>query len=351
MGLVRVPNSPYWYSRILIHGKQYQKSTKTRNKAQARTIDERFRTECLSGILDGRPCTIAEALSHYTPPHPQKGVVKFLTDTLGLKIDVEPLATIDTAFLLECKSKLEKIGRRPATVFAICGHLFRMVNHCRQLGYRTAKENKMPKIRIKNARIRWLSLYEEAKLLEILESEIETSHGENKIHAQNDLDYTIFLLDIGCRKSEAEAVRWSDIDWTENTIGVWRSKTSNETRLHLTTRLAKALRKRALSGDHNPKGYIFGPHRWNSLRRTLATFDSTLHTLRHTFASRCLQNGVTIFELKEILGHASLQQTSRYSHLELKVSTRNASEVLNRVHESVEDHRTPEDVKQSLARK
>lgn len=42
------------------------------------------------------------------------------------------------------------------------------------------------------------------------------------------------------------------------------------------------------------------------------------HDLRHTFASWILQAGGTLAELKELMGHTTIQQTMRYAHLETK---------------------------------
>lgn len=41
----------------------------------------------------------------------------------------------------------------------------------------------------------------------------------------------------------------------------------------------------------------------------------TFHTLRHTFASHAVMNGVDLFTVGKLLGHKTIQQTQRYAHL------------------------------------
>jgi len=40
-----------------------------------------------------------------------------------------------------------------------------------------------------------------------------------------------------------------------------------------------------------------------------------IHDLRHTFASWLVMNGTPIFEVSQLLRHASIQMTERYAHL------------------------------------
>jgi site-specific recombinase XerD len=52
------------------------------------------------------------------------------------------------------------------------------------------------------------------------------------------------------------------------------------------------------------------------------------HVLRHTFASRLLQNGIDIVTGSKLLGHSTIQTTMRYLHL-AKTAMREAVNVVS----------------------
>jgi integrase len=81
--------------------------------------------------------------------------------------------------------------------------------------------------------------------------------------------------------------------------------------------------------NHGPRGYASVSIR-KALRR-VGLSDCKIHTLRHTHASRLIQNGMTVYEVREILGHTDIKTTMRYAHLEQRDVTSKARDVINRL--------------------
>jgi integrase len=158
-------------------------------------------------------------------------------------------------------------------------------------------------------------------------------------------------LDTGMRRGELLNTTWRDIDFAGFTVDVspkkncvntweWHIKDTERRRLPLTAELVKLLVEHK---DSQPKGnpYVFVPNvryeriqesrragRWTvdagrcplggfSPRfrriRYLANVESgTFHDLRRTCLSNWVTQGLTLHEVKELAGHASIETTERF---------------------------------------
>lgn len=125
--------------------------------------------------------------------------------------------------------------------------------------------------------------------------------------------YYTFLLLTGCRRSEALSVRWSDIEIGKNRIHILGTKTEKSDRyIPIFPQLRDLLEKIPYKGE---KLFYHYP---NYVSRTFKKLcpEHKLHDLRHTFATRCLECGISLKVVQSWLGHSRLDTTATiYSHL------------------------------------
>lgn len=136
----------------------------------------------------------------------------------------------------------------------------------------------------------------------------------------------LFLLDTGCRISEALTLHVSDVDLDNLLVklnGKGRKQRVVPFSMELRARLFKTIK------DIQPGALLLGTGngtvmlKSNALRyvkrlcRDLG-FEPparTLHSFRHTFALNYLRRGGSTFHLQKSLGHSTLDMTRRYANL------------------------------------
>ena len=131
-------------------------------------------------------------------------------------------------------------------------------------------------------------------------------------------------LGTGLRKSEQMSLRRKDIDLVHGMIHLAQTKSN---RAHYVPMVAgvKAVMARYCKGK-KPEDFLF-LHRgeqidairipFNHLLKSVGLGDRALcwHCLRHTFATRAIRQGASIFAVSKMLNHSSINLTvSRYSH-------------------------------------
>jgi len=155
-----------------------------------------------------------------------------------------------------------------------------------------------------------------------------------------------FLLLTGARKGEARTSKWRDMEFA---TGLWRvpmTKNGRSRRVMLSEAAIDVLRRtetraRDLAQPTGPDDYIFQNPRtgtcYNSFhiayfkaRDAAGLADVRIHDLRHTYASLLINNGVSLYEVQELLGHSSSAMTQRYAHLQPN-QLRSRTEIVSRL--------------------
>lgn len=149
-------------------------------------------------------------------------------------------------------------------------------------------------------------------------------------------DMIRLLFLTGARKSEIQALQWSEIDFERQLIRLARerSKTGEKT-IPLNKKAMSILKARKNKlGKSNVKhnlaekrgvyvfpsragaAYMMGLQKaWERVRTRAELGDVRLHDLRHSFASFAAANGASLFLIGRALGHSQSQTTERYAHL------------------------------------
>jgi site-specific recombinase XerD len=131
----------------------------------------------------------------------------------------------------------------------------------------------------------------------------------------------------GLRSQEASNMKISDIDFVRKTIHIRQSKYKKDRIVPLSDFMAKGLKK--YLAVENPHIWLFNGKdsdgRYSSkglnwvmreaLKKAGIKKEVSLHTLRHSYATHLLEDGVNILLIKKLLGHAKIETTMIYLHV------------------------------------
>ena len=373
------PNSPYWWYKVPVldddgHVIRYERgSTKRKDKREARLVAQAIAKKITDrdqlGVRESG--SIAEAGQMYTDEliatgkPSAKDARTFMSKLYSKPDSSEPISRLNKHWLSKLKNQRVREGLSPRYInneLTFWVSVFMKARDEYNMAVDLSANFKNIKMSTQD-KTRYLMTGEEERLLAELHPERDIKgqprfgdrHPETQQKLQDQYDLAIVLIDTGVRYSEAASIQWSSVDttgWT--TINVYRTKVGNEGQLVMTDRL-KAIMQRRFRGSGNchyvfaspsdpskPRGYST-----KGIRKAIdrAGLNSeilvkrhgrfTVHCFRHTFASRLVQAGMSLYAVSRLLGHSDTQMTQRYAHLSPSQVANEAATILNNLRTNV----------------
>jgi site-specific recombinase XerD len=145
-----------------------------------------------------------------------------------------------------------------------------------------------------------------------------------------DLAIVMLFLQTGLRVSELVNLKLADIDFTSREITVRQGKGRKDRVVPLVKQAEQALKAYLKVRDAQPEyDEVFIARNGTSMDQRTVRYriqkyykeagikkKASVHTLRHTFSTHQIHNGLKLNQLKEVLGHRRMETTYKYVHLD-----------------------------------
>lgn len=308
--------------------------------------DEIRRAALETGLLadQGRPLTFADFVKeHYLPFIIQKqrstgSTESYLRNWIVPSLGDKMLDDISDRHILFLLRSLEIAGLKPGSVNRVLNTLKSCFS--KAIEWRLCTLSVSPAAGVSER-------YDPAKIDRFLTHDEAQKLTEAVQSSRNKMLFPIvgFLLMTGARRSEALHAQWSHIDLNRKMWVVPLSKSGKPRQITLSMKALTFLAQARKTSNAYPAAkmspYVFPNlktgkpfenlfNSWDYARKRAGLKDVRMHDLRHSFASALVNNGHSIYDVKELLGHSSVQTTQRYAHL--------SQDRLNQATESVSDY-------------
>jgi len=268
MSLHRRSNSSNWYYAFQASGKRYFGTTGTQNKTKAMQVEREIRNKVHGENFLGESESISlqmaltkyvearknlsyykgmESISRKIVGHKIDSKTKEKLPCYGLSVDIK-LHELQTKDIERLVQRRKAEGDKPATIKHEIGLIRSTMGEMRKLGYRVNRDIIFPTLKT-TYRLRYLDSREEEALLRELHPEtlrdglksLKSRTSEMHRNLYDNYELVVFLLDTGCRYSEAANIPWSAINLEQGIVSLYRTKVSNEGVLYMTARLKAIL--------------------------------------------------------------------------------------------------------------
>ena len=322
MGLYK--RGAVWWMSFTHRGRQYRQSTETEDRRLAIRIFDKLKGEIAEGKWFEAPqveaYTFKELTDKYLTEYSAVNKAassqrrdKSLFDRLNKTFGRYDVAEITPAMISNYKVQRRGEGVSARTInyeLTVMSHVFTIA----MTEWQLAVDNPVKRVRkerLKNRLERWLTPEEEAQLLKASPLWIR--------------DIIVFAINTGMRQSEILDLKWGQIDMERRTLTISEQKNRSVDTLPLNGNAMKILAARYREGM-NVNHYVFPNgcrHRivasnlmraYRQAVRESGIAKARFHDLRHTFASRLVQNGADLFAVQKLGRWKNTSMVMRYAH-------------------------------------
>jgi integrase/recombinase XerD len=223
--------------------------------------------------------------------------------------------------LVECQERGNKAGSINTKLMRIRAFLNYMVE-CEVIKISPAKRIKMQKVDVK------IDVFTDEHIRQMLNFYRRIKQREKSFVAYRDYMMIVTLLGTGIRRGEIINLKWSDIDFINQSIAVFGKSRRRDT-LPITDKLSKELSAyESFCKQHwgDLSDFVFVKRdntqmtenalmlvfKYLSLKMSFKDVRVSCHTFRHTFCHRLAMSGMSAFAIQKLMRHENITVTMRY---------------------------------------
>lgn len=306
-----------WVADVTVNGTRRTGKCKTRAEALAR------KRELLELLLQREakpsatpPFTLKEARAlsmriRWAGTAYERTAAIYSREAVEFFGDYFPVTDVTAALVDGWRQKLQAKGNRPSTINKKVAAIRAMLSDAHLHGHLQELPRMPQQMRLTNTKDRVISDEERDRFCNYFRQIGEPAAA----------DLMVFLLETACRWGEAERLKGQDVDLVKGRVTFWATKNGKPRSVPLTRRAIEAIEGHlpAVPGHRVwPYRYTRYQHLFNLGKAALGLADDralSIHTTRHTCASKLASRGIPLHQLMAYGGWTSLASVQRYLHL------------------------------------
>ena len=326
MFLIKDSKSPYFQLVYFVNGKRTKISTKTSDKKRAKIFLASFDPK-QAAIAKARrnliklSCFISEYKNYVSNTYSVSYLKKAVTPSFNMLqnfLKDMPLENISSKNIDQFISSVYAKSKFAASLY----HRTLKAAFSKAVVWNYIQENPFNKIKSPKVAKSFPAYLSETELIEIL------NKTEEKLYR----DIFTVAFYTGMRLNEIMNMKWKWIDFSQGIITIknsqeFNTKNKRERIIPIHQRVKSILQLYFPISNQNSlvfyrkvgiklNGVFISKQFKKAVRSANLNDEIHFHSLRHSFASALVQRGVSLYAVKELLGHENIKTTQIYSHLQ-----------------------------------